>query len=632
MFDTISIRIKNLAIHNKLYEFLVRSDEGQGKTLLTTYEPETSKELHPVARLELIRRLYYDHDKDFTFTSSYKNKLTSSHYDLSYCINEQKDYISFDFSIPKYLYGTNVFQTLPLPWLDASLVSTLRGSGIESLANNYKYFWDFLNNFLNQFFTTQFGEIPIYKDLVEINRLDCCFNMYFPSYNDAIDYLGDCPKIAKKYTSKDKIMSHDQQDTISLARTSTGFEFRGTYYHQKIYHKGTEFKKSIDGNLSNRKNLMEKNFQYFVSLGYDHKTARKGELGYLMLATKTIKGLYDVNYLQATADRIIRFETSFKSSAFNEFFKKGSGKKSDYYFTPALFRKNCPVWTKFMKVYKTINANIVKQKQREKAISEQKKETLSFLYKNNMMGKIEETEKLYSEKLKALENWKNDFTPKQFSIFGHVEKVLLRRNKFHLAITGNSSHYDAYNQYDPEKAKKYEFSHNYDSLFSKEIVKICIEKFVSFVKEFEIKDRDHINQVLKSIDLDIKQAKKDNKIIGCLKNMGLDEIKPLKSVLRKSTFKKYIHLLDSYDWDLNELKSSGNLAKSTYYDMIKMLKKYDLHKGLRNETAKFVMDYSVNPYYYDLHINNKKIMTLQKPIMTVFFENKNLNPLKMKKH
>src|SRR5690606_14776256 len=109
----------------------------------------------------------------------------SSHYNLSYHANYERDYLEFNFSIPKYIYGTNVFQ-----FTDHSEI-------------NVAHTWTKFQNFLNKFLNDIFPVIPSYSD-IEVNRIDMCINQIFESKKDALKFLEHQKTIKVKNARSEK--------------------------------------------------------------------------------------------------------------------------------------------------------------------------------------------------------------------------------------------------------------------------------------------------------------------------------------------------------------------------------------------------------------------------------------------
>lgn len=596
MFDTIQINIYDLKEHSRLVDFLDHSALGKGHKVITVAESvevqEKELELDVSARMRF-RKIHHIHDKAMTFDSGFKGKLTSSHYDLAYLINNHRDRIEFNFSIPKYLYGTNIFQTMPHPNFDGKLYQKIWTLGIDEMPKYSKYFVGFLSNFLSQFFEREFGDIHIDFRFVELARIDCCFNMYFRDMEDAFDFLANSSKVAKKYTRRTSIKEH-----FMSGKSRSTVEFRGSNYHAKIYHKGTEFKEAIKGNPSNRQQLIDKNIAYWIIKGYSEKEARK----------KSMEGLFDIAFLQSMADSICRFEINFNHKYFNQVFKEGNANR------PAVFRRDCQKWEMYMDIFKEVRSKNALLSTKENNIKKMYDNKRSEAISLGNHALIEKLNKEQARKIRKLNDERNKIDPTKRKIYVYVDKVLRRINRFYLDIEDRARDYDEdFNtKYENEMFTRGEFFHNKKSLFTGDILQMCIEKFVDFVKEFEIKERSHISFIAKKIRMDRLE---DEKLKEHLKNAGIE--KKFKSTLHENTFKKIIKELEFYDWDFSELKE--NVPKTTYYRYMKVLKEFGLYNAVKNDTSDFVQDYTFTPYYQQLMLNGHKVRSFSKPSMKVQF-------------
>lgn len=203
--------------------------------------------------------LYHDSGDIIPITKRSSIYIASSHYSLSYVYNAAQDYIQFDFALPKYLWGTNIIQFVKY--------------FSQSSETIYQYLMDFVDGFVKKHFMQTIDMADL-----EINRIDFCYNQFFNSKNDAITYLGEQKELLKKYarSTKNDFRSYE-----------TSLMYMTKRYSFKIYHKGTEFKKN------DKKELVKKN--------------RTGE---------------DMEFLQDTADRILRYEVTFRKAQMNYLFEQ----------------------------------------------------------------------------------------------------------------------------------------------------------------------------------------------------------------------------------------------------------------------------------------------------------------------
>lgn len=254
MIDTIVLRIHRV---KEKYSHLVK--------YLEQINPKSyAKKFHHEG-LENISKtsiLYGDtgHVLDLTHRSSIN--IASSHYSISFFINETRDFIELNFSIPKYLYTTNVMQF------------------IDQHNTSSRHCYDKLINLLSEFFNKYFPWTPDWED-VEVNRIDICFNQFFLSKGDALRYLQEQKDLSIKY-AKTETNVPGNYSTPGDGLTTVMYTTQN--YSFKIYHKGTEFRKNDFKELVKNNpmgfNLMELAENADKVLRYE-MTCRKGLLNYL---------------------------------------------------------------------------------------------------------------------------------------------------------------------------------------------------------------------------------------------------------------------------------------------------------------------------------------------------------------
>jgi len=251
MIDTLVIRIKNLSKYKYLYEQYYAPAKKKG-TITEAFVDESTGEYKQVDYVHTL--IYHDTDRFLPVVHRSTRHIASSHYQLSFVLNPSKDFLEFNFSVPKYVYGTNVLQFVSLYDQGASVCFSM------------------LLQFIDRFIESNCVEKPL-RDDIEINRVDLCYNQFFNSKDDALLYLQEQNKLVVKNarSSRNKFRSYD----TSIMYTTRRYSF-------KIYHKGTEFEKN------DRKELLKSN--------------PRG---------------YKLEELQAAADCVLRYEMTFRSSYFD---------------------------------------------------------------------------------------------------------------------------------------------------------------------------------------------------------------------------------------------------------------------------------------------------------------------------
>jgi len=137
-------------------------------------------------------------------------KITSGSQDIHYSINTIKMTCTFEFSVPKYLFGHNLFQAFPYG---------------ECISKN-------LRDFIYTFFQNEFG-IEIEFHTMRLLRIDPCLNLYFDTPEQKEEFMIIGENIFSDLFSEGKLMRYDGTTFYKLKE-----------YSFKIYDKGKEFIKN----------------------------------------------------------------------------------------------------------------------------------------------------------------------------------------------------------------------------------------------------------------------------------------------------------------------------------------------------------------------------------------------------
>lgn len=215
MIDTIVLRIHNIKINHLLMNNILKENFISAKTRYTNGETLDKKAI-----------FYGDTNKILPIAIHTTMKIPSSHYTLNLRPNFERDFIEFNFSIPKFIYSTNVLQ-----FIDKSDTSP-------------EFTHDKLLHFLHKFFATYFSVMPD-NQYIEINRLDFCFNQIFDTKENALRYLEEQKNINIKNARSDsnKFVAYSETDDLGVQTSQTIF-YKTKDYSFKIYHKGSEFQKN----------------------------------------------------------------------------------------------------------------------------------------------------------------------------------------------------------------------------------------------------------------------------------------------------------------------------------------------------------------------------------------------------
>lgn len=264
MIDSVVIQINDLRKYSKLVDFVykehVEGKEKRRKVLEGSYDPR---------RENTIYMYHLNHADGYTKRQGYSFFLKSFHYNVAGYINDDRDLIEFNFSLPKYIFGTNVHQLVP-HYYDLYKEEYQSKPFYELAQYHFMHFKSAFNWFLEK----EFIDIYIDKNDVRIKQIDYCFNMMFNSPYDIKEYFVYLRKVRKKYF----------RDTTKVATNYfNGIHYPSGTHTLKIYHKGPEFRHSHKGAGGSNYNKVKKR-----------------------------QGKEAADKLSNIADNMLRFEVSFK--------------------------------------------------------------------------------------------------------------------------------------------------------------------------------------------------------------------------------------------------------------------------------------------------------------------------------
>ncbi len=502
MIDTIVIRLHNLRQYENIADTLLKKNEGV--TIKDIVDPHKKTALIQFKEVE-----YGDSGKT---VSLYTNKiLTSSHYYLAYRIDMRRDFIDFNFSIPKYLYGTNIKQFVPHQ--DDHYYSEHFKWDKTCVEVTYQR----LMSFLTEFFYEVFGENQIDDMDVEINRIDLCYNQIFDTKEEALRYLDYQKRIRKKYLPEHSKNKHSYDTSVFL---------KTERYTAKIYHKGSEYTSS-NGEIGRHRKINEE--QQEEKFPVDNKFDEEGNV--------IREGLHSI------ADRILRYEISFRSSYMAHLHKKH------------LYAKHCSMFQEMKKVHTEVKQVY------DKCMREAKKElTIDYLDPKEEKAIINKYMKPFYEYDKHKVRTYKDF-----------ESIMSQRMKFMLRLP-ESDHKDneTIRFFDRDSRGNPKIARH--AMFSKDLFQILASEFVDFMEQFQVNDE------LKFEEIDLKimeynqevdewnrqsEEKKQKvceervkRILLMLKHHSLDELVRLGAISRRTKY--------NFKGDIEKIrKTNVNLATLT---------------------------------------------------------------------
>jgi hypothetical protein len=438
---------------------------------------------------------------------------SSSRY-INYTWDKLKDKISFEFSIPKAIYGTNIFQFVnhrmdlftPFCLSESVVIKNQIKKTHRRLIHFIKKF--LLNHCLYHVVTEKDYRIKKREDNqyhlismqdIEISRLDFCFNRIFLSKKNCLDYLELLKAVHKK----------GQRNAVNKSRFGydTSIYLVGRYYTLKIYHKGSEFNHIRNGE-SDKKGLININ----KAKGYEE---------------------YNIDKLQSFADRTLRYEVEYKKPGMNYIYKRNIYKSKDNEYKKI---------KKLALKYDAIQAKIDRLTEAKKFSSKLNLYLIKLGYNsyNEAMTMLLQDLKKYSHE-------------KEF-----YEKSQTQSSDFCLDISAQEADCAEYvmdDELDNFHRKCFIFSKN--ALFSSQLVQYIGLHFLKFINEFTLKT---LNESIFNSEMIIKTIEKRNIE---LKSKGL------KGINLSLGFKEFIRLLDIKSID--EIKESKMYERTTLYRYKKQL-------------------------------------------------------------
>jgi hypothetical protein len=283
MIDTVTLRIHDTRLHDRACKIL-EGKRQKGFTKSRLAEPEKEEFTHSQRRIYNTFLLFHDTGKIKEIMKS--GELNSSyHYVVKYYVDYEKDFIQFEFSLPKYLYGTNIVLF--------TRHCTSKNYNLESASDldaSFSRLYDDFMKFAKFFFDAVFPGVTIYQKFTELARIDLCWNQVFPEKWMALDYLKEIKRIRKKYS----------RDGSNVTSYRTSLNFVSEDHSFKIYHKGTEYRR--------------------------HDKRKHSDIN------KEHPGTFDIQYLEGFADKILRYEMTFRGSYMS------------YLIDQHGLRANCDTW------------------------------------------------------------------------------------------------------------------------------------------------------------------------------------------------------------------------------------------------------------------------------------------------
>lgn len=202
MIDTIKLAIYR-EFNSQIYDFLLYSSNQRINGFIINSRTGVA------TRSEVFQFKKTEYDEHEIMMINGKIKAPSYNYNIFYRCYE--DRVEIEFSLPKYIYGTNTFELRP----------------------HYKKLsfspYDMLVKAIKVFFQEIFTTCKIDYGGIEIKRWDFCFNQVFKDKQESLEAL---KYIKLKHQSKGDRLSYET-GLVQLTKSN----------YLKIYHKGAEFVK-----------------------------------------------------------------------------------------------------------------------------------------------------------------------------------------------------------------------------------------------------------------------------------------------------------------------------------------------------------------------------------------------------
>jgi len=514
MIDTVEFKIHDLRLHVDLVKFLngELSRTGQRVTMTTEQAGAVS------AEQKLTNRKYLHLlNVGTTVEVSHFDKLASSHYEIAYRIDYLADFIALNVSIPKYAYGTNVLHYNTPP-----TARDFNFTAHSTLETNLEESYVRLVRFLRKFFAREFGHCRVVESFVQLTRVDLCYNQVFDCGDDALEYLKQMMKVRKKYR---------REGSNESRHYGTTYHYKTDRYSFKCYHKGTEFKKHDARRLQ----------QLNETKGYD----------------------FNVPALQAFANRILRYEMTFRNAYMS------------YIFMHRLFRKDCHVWQYMLPLWK-------KNKQ----------------YKATPEPGPNSDRPSYWQ-------WKKSLTRDELRAIEYVEGFINRTKQFYLSAEGFNLDFDRETD-EHQLATSSEPQRFYaPAKFSRRLLRLMSAKFRSILSEFELQLKEDSATILGKVRahnqrLDSQRAE--------LLAMGIPQSDPLhKQAGKKISVQKMevvARMLDTQSFE--QIAASGVFSRQTWYNYRRELARVGTtEKSLTGVAIRTKMD--LEQYNAFLFHNSRKL-------------------------
>jgi hypothetical protein len=528
----------------------------------------------------------------------------SSEYRTKFSINENTDTIQFELSIPKYLYNNNISQFVPN-------VDSDRFKKNVFLNREFRFQSKQLHKRLIEFIYTFFNDLSVLFDmpliqqfdirLIEIKRIDFCYNQIFSSYDMVIDYLTAQRKFYKSKVRKNTIVADDRTTSFYYRHSTDGFYF-------KIYAKYDEFMHSdfprllkenqnyFDSNLEQIMPFAKQIFKKHFESTYKKTIGRVEDLIFDYYKTyvqtsehndfcKDLEQIfpYKLLFLIAESKQILRYEMSYTRTYISTLYKKH------------IFRKSCPHWKKLL-----FNHDLIKRYDLK-------------LSQGSINGARD-----FKIKHRISKHLRNDYEL--------IQKSLNKKHEFHLVTDKQLINHET-NFLDHLKNtefRNYRCVEEKKATFSESLILLLTKKFFEEMEYFQPKMIDKNNSVLEQIDLYNKKV--DSNIKSYITAFGENNFKKLThtkkreknlSKINRSRIKQITDYIDSGISFDDSVKKMG-FKKTAIYTLKRDLELFNYYrttiktkynfKNIKLDYYKYYEKFlTQNSYHRNLFVNPQMI-------------------------
>lgn len=578
MVDTVKIRLGDLVKHAAIYNHcrnnkdVITYDyiERNKNPYVNEYTDDPTPLFQYGMLIEHAEVEYCESKRKLERFKSHSRFNPSSHYTVRTFVNKSRNHIEWEFSIPKYFYGTNIIQAVRNP-LERDFV-LLRGS-TDTLRYQRDHFFPRLLQFIEAFFAQEYPGIPIDWEEAEIRQIDISFNQVFRSKREALSYLEMQKMIRRK---------GDRERSNRYRNYETSIFFGSQPYKVEVYHKGAEYEQ-------NDRKKHEKINKRFEKNG--------------------LPKVFNVEYFQGLADRILRYEVSLRNQ------------KLSYLFNERIFRANSPSFQLMKELYNKLRgrkdrevfrdyndiADIVEEYKRKKINGVEDTNAVDFI-----VYQFRHYKKNYDEALSDHEYYHG---LSRFVM--EMDRILNTTRKFYLA---QSEEVQSIANTD-RKSNISMFETFVHHKFDKQMFQVCFDFLHEFMQEFVVEKKNDLNTYIERVDAYNAQVERDNAInkifrrkmrpkldrnrmvmlLGFIENYSLDQAKKMLAPDLTVSNPKLAGLSDSdFELQRKKLKDSHDRLFRKYQTELKAL---GITKQTLNEGREIDAPLDFSAYYDDLNTN-----------------------------